>query len=161
MTLSPGHTVALLTLAVRFLRVLPFLEITISPIFPLSFPLGSKQLLLFQNEPCKFYVPPLFYSHQPERMADTPLLTAVINKDVGTVLALLDAAANDGSAVDLNVVDSEHGGTALMLAAGQGYIAVVAALLATTGKDGVAVDLNLTDKDGGDRAHLGCSRRPR
>ena len=54
-------------------------------------------------------------------MADTRLLTAVINKDVVSALDLLGAAADGGSAVDLNLVDSEHGSTALVFAAELGH----------------------------------------
>ena len=53
-----------------------------------------------------------------------------------------------GSAVDLNLVDSEPGSTALVFAVEHDCIAIVAALLAATGKDGVAADLNVADKDG-------------
>ena len=81
-------------------------------------------------------------------MVDTPLLTAVVNRDVGAALELLHAAANGGVAVDLNLVDNEYGSPALVWAAGHGDVEVVTALLAAPGKDGVAVDLNLADKDG-------------
>ena len=89
----------------------------------LSFSLisGCNNCSFPRTELCKSYVSPLFNSDQPERMADTRLLTAVINKDVAIALDLLGAAADGGSAVDLNLVDSEHGSTALVFAAELGH----------------------------------------